>query len=190
MLGAIAMALVATGVGVATAGEVDAPRAPFWPQVEEDFVGPEAGADLSFPKIENVTLTCAGDGKYELWFAASVQPGAHPEQVQPADGDVEAGAGVSWPAHDEESDWWSFGGDGMTVSGDAVSTRDTAPSNPDWLVFGGRTLVSRTTGKTAPARIGDGIGVHVNLVKYEQRDGAVTEVARKRTNTLIAFPPC
>lgn len=188
ILGGVALALVATGVGVAAAGEAEGPRAPFWPAVGEVNVGPEAGSDLSFPKIEKVSLTCAPDGLYELWYVASSQPGSRPDSDSPADGDVQISAGISWPAYGGGE--WSFGGDGMQVLGDSISTGDTQPTDPDWLVFGDRRLVTRTSSLPAPDNIGDGVGVHINIVKYEQRDGVATEVARKRTSTLVPYPDC
>lgn len=193
MLGAIALTVAGTGVGIATAGESDQRPPQYWPTVEEKDMGPAADASLAFPTIEDASLVCATGGGYELRFTASSQPGSGPRRgmTPPAAGEVVVQAGFRTPVNlSNSSGGWGEGGDRIPLQGDFMAIGDATPTNPGWLVFAGtRAVRALPAGLKIPAGLDQGVRLNVEIARHEQQaDGTVAVAARKQTQTLLPFP--
>lgn len=132
-LSTTALVVTASGVGVAAAGDEDDP---YWPTVKRSQATEEPA--LSYPTIEDASLTCADDGTYRLHYVASAQPGAYPvpDRNTPGyDGDVQITA--QWGDRSKVGTPWGR----LPMDGSAYAVDNRQPTADGWLIFGGEVVV-------------------------------------------------
>lgn len=191
VIGAVALALAGTGVGVATAGENASQSTEYWPAVQHEKHGPESDPDLFFPQIEDASLTCGPNGSYELRYVASTQPGSSPRvfDAEHTDGDMVVAASGVVPDKRSDSEWGQMGLE-IPMTGDAMATAGLTPSNPGWLLFTGSTNVRVNIPGPVPHYLDAGVRLSFIVKKYKQYDDGLFISASRATSTVLPFPGC
>lgn len=170
-----AAALVASAVGVATAGDgssaQDAPG--FFPEVTHEDRGP--GDPRTFhPVFSTVTLDCVDPDadEYLLRYTASAQPGVQPTSEENG---MHLRVRYRNPTTFDEAH--------LPMLGDAISTGDAPPAEPGWIVVAGETVL----------HVGEPyrdipVEVSAEIVSYEPGSDRGNLLEVKNTTTRVKVP--
>lgn len=190
ILAGTAAALVASGIGVAAAGEQPPPEEPdYFPAVQHQY-GTFDDPQISHPVIGKASLTCAPGGDFLLSYTASTQEGSTPgPRPTHADGELMVRTTYSYTSS-RNSDGRAWGD--LPMRGDALATGDARPAKPGWLVFAGDvTIPGHAKTDPAPADRGNfGVRVFLEITRYQQFDDGVHAASSKDTITSLKYPDC